>query len=313
MFERAVARHPASVPLWRAYLDLAARARASKRWRKVATRALRMHPREPGLWILAGRRAARNGDMDGARAYFMRGCRFCAADGAVWVEYARSEMEWLARVEAKIAAPAAKVVPEEKAKIVGGMDEDGNMQFSEDSDDGGEDEDGLVLPDPDAEFKKKGKRKVFSEEAVGKLEGNPALGGAIPLAIFDIAKKQPFFGAPAAEAFFDVFVPYTAVSSLQKILQHVLDCMVTSYPNHPSTFNCLVRQPLVGVDPHTSAYPKALREALARLKDGLEKTEDRAGLVAKTMAWIEPILAVEDLDNGIRIVLEHTKGKLESP
>jgi U3 small nucleolar RNA-associated protein 6 len=313
IFERGVSRHPASVALWRAYLDFAAKTRASRRWRKIAARALRMHPREAGLWSLAGRRAARNGDMDGARSYFMRGCRFCTAEPALWVDYARSEMEWLSKVQARRAKATKKEGsgPEPAPKISEAVDADGNVMFDEDTDDEEVDEDGLMLPDPDAEFKKD-ERKVLNDEGVDKLENNPALDGAIPMAIFDIAKKQPFFGAPAAEAFFDVFVTFTNVSSQQKIIEHVLDTMVTSHPDHPSTCNCFVRQPLVGVDPHTAAYPKALRESLARFKAVFETTEDKPSLVVKTLAWIDPVLAVEDLDSGIRTVLEHTRRRLES-
>ncbi len=62
------------------YLAFASKVKATKRWRKVATQALRMHPTDVGLWKLAGTRAARNGDMAGAREYFMRGCRFCNTD-----------------------------------------------------------------------------------------------------------------------------------------------------------------------------------------------------------------------------------------
>lgn len=311
-----MSRHPASVPIWRAYLDFAAKTRASRRWRKIAARALRMHPREAGLWSLAGRRAARNGDMDNARSYFMRGCRFCTAEPELWVEYARSEMEWLAKIQARKERASTKDGDggngrEVAHSIPETVDADGNVMFDEDSDEE-VDEDGLILPDPDAEFKKDKRKTVFNDKAVEKLENNPALDGAIPMAIFDIAKKQHFFDAPAAEAFFDVFVTFTGVPSQQKVTQHVLNSMLSSYPSHPSTQSCLVRQPLVGIEPHTAAYPKALRESLSRLKAGLETTEEKSELAARTLAWIEPTLALEDLDSGIRTVLEHTKRKIES-
>ena len=243
----------------------------------------------------------------------MRGCRFCTKRPVVWVEYARAEMEWLSRMEAKRAKAAGKTSGNQEQKRVAnttdGLDEDGNMQFDDDSDEDVADDE-LILPDPDAESGNGGP-KVFNDQSVQKLEHNPALDGAIPLAIFQIVQKQPFFDAIAAEAFFDIFAPFSSVSSQPKLLQHVLDCMITSYPSHPATCSCLVRQPLVGVDPHTAEYPKALRESLARLKTGLEETEDMAGLISRTIGWIDPVLAVEDLDSGIRVVLEHTKRKLE--
>lgn len=310
IFERAVTRHPGHLGLWLAYLDYAAKVKATKRWRKVVTRALRMHPSQASLWTLAGKRAARDGDMDGARGYFMRGCRFCTAGVEVWVEYARCEMEWLARMEAKKGRAKNTAGAPAPVKISSTVDEDGNMMFSDSSDDEG-DHDDVMMPDPDAQFRREKPKEVFSEEAVQKLENNPALDGAIPMAVFDIARKQTFFGASAAEAFFDVFASFPKLSCQPKLVQHVLDTMTAEYPAHPATCSCYVRQPLIGIEYNTVEFPKALRETLARLRSMLESTKDKSALAARTLAWIDPLLGFEDLDAGIRTVLEHAKRKLE--
>ncbi|KAH8890503.1 hypothetical protein GQ53DRAFT_747530 [Thozetella sp. PMI_491] len=314
IYERAVNRHPGNVQLWLEYLAFAAKVKATKRWRKVATQALRMHPRDVGLWTLAGTRAAQNGDMAGAREYFMRGCRFCTNDASLWIEYAKCEMEWLRRIEAKKGremkkgVTALQAIRAEEAAV-----QEGDMiALDEDSDEDDEDGPSLLLPDPEGDKAKKNKQKLFDEEAEKKLENSPALSGAIPMAIFDISKKQPFYGPEAAESFFELFGQSTGVSSHGKIVQHVLSSMEEQFPHHPSTCNCVVKAPIVGVDPHTAAFPKGLRESLALLSSNLEKTSDREALVAKTIAWIDPVLAIEDLDEGIRTVLEHTKRKLQN-
>lgn len=307
IYERAVFRHPGAAALWRQYLDYAADVKATRRWRKIATRALRLHPLDAGLWALAARRAARSGDMDRARSLFMRGCRFCSAEPALWLEYARAEMEWLGRMEGKkgtkALAAARSAETEEEEDVIRLVDD------SEEEDD--EDGDEVLIPELAAGGGKKAK-KMFDEEAVKKLEKSPALDGAIPRAIFDVSKKQPFFGADAAEAFFNLFSLFTDVGAQARLVQHVLDSMVELYPNHAATSSCLVRQPLIGVDVATAALPKALRESLARIKVQTEATEDRELFAAKTVGWIDPLLAREDLDAAIRTVLEHTKRKLES-
>ncbi|KAK3299501.1 U3 small nucleolar RNA-associated protein 6-domain-containing protein [Chaetomium fimeti] len=314
IFERAVLKHPGCVPLWRAYLDFAAHeAAAAKRWRRICTRALRLHPTDAGLWALAGRRAAQGGDMERARAHFLRGCRFCTGDAALWVEYARCEMEWLARVEAKKAGKGVRkgVNVMEAVKATEAVQEGDIMLFDDEDEDDSGDEGGLLLPDPDAQGGKMAKAEVFDEEATKKMEQSPALSGAIPIAIFGIAKKQPFFGPAAAETFFDAFAGFGNVSSQGKIVQHVLDTMVELFPNHPCTCSCQIRQPLVGVDVRTAAFPKALRESLARLKSGMEKTQDKKELASKVVAWMDVILATEGLDAAVKTVLEHTKRSLE--
>lgn len=312
IFERAVLKHPGCVPLWVAYLQFAAEAKASKRWRKIMTRALRLHPSNAGLWIMAGRRAAQNGDMERARAHFLRGCRFCTSEATLWLEYARCEMDWLARVEAKKAGNGVRkgVNVMEAIKATETTDQSGDMiEFDDDSDE--EEEDGLILPDPDANGGKM-KPKVFDEEATKKLEQSPALNGAIPMAIFDIAKKQKFFGPAAVEGFFDVFARFTHVTCQERILQHVLATMDELYPNSPEACSCHIRQPLIGVGIQTAEFPKALRESLGRLRTAMEKTDDKKALAQKIAVWTQSVLNTEGLDVAIKTVLEHTKQSMEA-
>lgn len=312
IFERAVLKHPGSLPLWTAYLDFAAReAKATKRWRRIVTRAIRLHPSDAGLWALAGRRAARDGDMERARAHFLRGCRFCTGEATLWVEYARCEMEWLGRVEAKKAGKGVRrgvAVMDAIQATEGGEQEGDYIEVGDEEEDSDED---IVLPDPDAPGGGAKKVAVFDAEATRKLEQSPALGGAIPMAIFDFARKQPFFGPVAAEEFFDLFAGFTGVSSHAKIVQHVLAAMEEAYPNHAATGSCQVRQPLVGVEVNTAEFPKALRESLGRLRAAMDKTEDKAALAEKMVVWLDTLLRVGGLDEGIRTVLEATKSSME--
>lgn len=313
IYERAVFRHPGCVTLWREYLDYAAKVKATKRWKKIITRALRLHPMDVALWKLAGRRAAFDGDMDGARGFFMRGCRFCNSTPELWVEYARVEMEWLERQQKK---KGGKDKGHEASNTTHAVDEGDNIMLGEDEDedefgDGAEGD--VLIPDPlAAEENKQARaaRQALEGDALKKLEMSPAMEGAIPKAVFDVARKQPFWDAPAGEVFFDMFAEFPRVSAQPTIIQHVLDAMVESYPIHPSTCSCLIRQPLIGVDATTAAFPRALREVLARIKTQTEKTQDKGVLASKTISWVVPILANKELDPGVRTVLEHTKRKL---
>lgn len=319
IYERGVLRHPGSLLLWRAYLDFAARVKATKRWRKIVTRALRLHPTDIALWRLAGRRAVADGDMEGARGLLMRGCRFCSDREDLWVEYARVEMEWLAKMDKKqkSGGKGGAKKGHEGSLAAHAVQEGDVMMFDEDEDEDEFGDDGdVILPDPlddvrDPEAKEA--RKILEEEALKKLEKSPALEGAIPKAVFDVARKQRFWGPTAAETFFDMFVEFTGVYAQPAIMQHVLDAMVESFPTHSSTCSCLVRQPLVGVHVTTAEFPRALREVLARIKTQMDTTDDKSALAAKTAAWVDPLLAGEDLDAGLRTVLEHTRRKLENP
>ncbi|KAJ0160494.1 U3 small nucleolar RNA-associated protein 6 [Colletotrichum tanaceti] len=316
IYERAVGRHPGRKDLWLEYLAYTADVKATKRWRRTMAAALRMMPTDADLWVFAGRRSASNGDMGGARGYFMRGCRFCTTEGTLWIEYARCEMEWLAKMEAKKGGAGKKKAEQENPLAGEKMDDDDEIKFHGGGDDDDDDEyddeqdedNALRLPVP-----AKYKTAALNEEDSRALKNNPALDGAIPTAIFDISRKQPFFGPETAERFFDMFAAFAGkVSSAAKIIAHVVDAMHQQYAAHPATWNCHIRLPLVGVSPDTPQFPLGLREVLSRLGRGLDETSDGKALRGKSLVWIELILLVGDLDEGIRAVLEHTKGKLQS-
>ncbi|KAJ2978776.1 hypothetical protein NQ176_g3632 [Zarea fungicola] len=176
----------------------------------------------------------------------------------------------------------------------------------DDSDDEGEDEDGIILPEPT-----RAQAKVIDTAAAQQLAAsNPALDGAIPIAIFDISCKQAFFKPDVAERFFFMLAPFRALPAHNRIAQHVLDTLTSQFPNDPVTASCLIRQPIAGVSPLTADFPRGLREVLPRLTQYLAASSDREALVRKTEAWIDECLAVEGLDEAIKTVLEHTKASL---
>ncbi|KAG6110717.1 hypothetical protein E4U31_005419 [Claviceps sp. LM219 group G6] len=302
IYDRSVNKHPGSSELWREYLNYTASVKAAKRWRKTMTGALRMMPHDVDLWIMAGRRSARNGDMASARGFFMRGCRFCNKDCRLWVEYAKSEMEWLVKVDKRKEVKGVdalrpdRVEDDDELRIVG----------SDDDDDDEEDVDGSSLPEPS-----KAQAKVIDKRAAEQLKSNPAMDGAIPMAIFDISRKQAFFTPEVAETFFFLFTSFKALSVEPKISQHVLDVLKEQFPEHPATCNCFIRQPILGVNPNTAEFPRGLREVLVRLGDKLDTTTDKLALSKKTAAWIDGYLALGDLDEAIREVLKRTRAKLD--
>ncbi|KAG5918321.1 hypothetical protein E4U61_001853 [Claviceps capensis] len=301
IYDRSVNKHPGSSELWREYLNYTASVKAAKRWRKTMTGALRMMPHDADLWIMAGRQSARNGDMASARGFFMRGCRFCNKDCRLWVEYAKSEMEWLVKVDKRKEVKGVDALRPDRVE-----DDDELRIIGSDDDDEEEDVDGSSLPEPS-----KAQAKVIDKRAAEQLKSNPAMDGAIPMAIFDISRKQAFFTPEVAETFFFLFTSFKNLSVEPKISQHVLDVLNEQFPEHPATCNSFIRQPILGVNPKTADFPRGLREVLVRLGDKLDTTTDKVALCKKTAAWIDGYLALGDLDEGIREVLKHIKGKLE--
>lgn len=286
------------------YLEYTRQAKAIKKFKVVMTAAIRLHPTKPELWLYAARWSLESeADMNGARSYMQRGTRFCSRSKELWIEYAKLEMIYLAKIAIR-------------RKILG-LDVDPITEYPEAMDtieEGpGFDTGADVIAIPD--FKDNAIRPSMIEsikvdsEATKDPMTTPALNGAIPLAIFDAARKQPFFDASAAGDFFDMFATFTQVRALSNILQHVLDVMTEVEENGPCTCDSFIRQPLIGLDPTAPEFPGALGTALDRLKESLMRTNDRETLVKKTAAWVNAIIEVEGLDPGIRTVLEHTMRK----
>lgn len=297
------------------YLEYARKTKAMKKFKVALTAALRLHCTNTGLWLYAARVSLEEeNDMGAARSYMQRGTRFCNRGPELWVNYAKLEMIFLAKIAARrrILGLDKPAMPAAAAAEAAKEDEDTAMEGTAFGD-----EDEIKFP----EFKAQKLDtemmegvKVSDAEVASDVPNpmdTPALNGAIPLAIFDDAQKQPFFTPAAAEQFFDMFTVFVGVHCLEKLLDHVLDVMKEKFPHAAETWNCYVRQPVVGVSPLTAEYPKALTVALGRLKEAKENVKDQRLLAKKTKAWIEKTLAVEGLDEGIKTVLGFTAKKLE--
>ena len=244
--------------------------------------------------------------MNGARSYMQRGTRFCTRSKDLWIEYAKLEMIYLAKIALRRSILGLDVdrSSKEDTEAVEGATEDPGFATSADM---------IAIP----AFNTNALRpsmiegvKVDTEAAKDPMT-TPALNGAIPLAIFDAARKQPFFSPAAAEDFFVMFSAFPQVRCLPNILQHVLDCMTELYPADACTCNCYTRQPIVDIEPTSADFPAALGVALDRMKESKAKVKDKKELSRKSKAWVESVMAVEELDPGIQTVLKHTLRKLE--
>lgn len=305
IFDRGTKKHPGDIALWMSYLEHARDVKATKKFKTILTAAIRLHPLKSHLWLYAAQYSLEEeADMNGARSYMQRGTRFCTTSRELWIQYAKLEMIYLAKI-----AMRRKVLGLDYEKTAGeieeGSAEDPGFATSQDI---------IAVPEFNAVTIRPSMIQGIGvdSEATKDPMTTPALNGAIPLAIFDAATKQQFFCASAAEDFFDMFAQFTQVRCLPRILQHVLDTLIETYAVDPCTGNCFIKQPLVGIEPTTADFPAALIEALDRLKEWLGKTKSKPDLVKKTKAWMEPILEVEDLDPGIETVLRHTIRRLDS-
>lgn len=295
VLDRATKKFHGDVGLWMQYIEYARKEKAYKKLSQIFSSVLRLHPTKPELWIYAAKYAMdTQADMTEARSYMQRGLRFCKSSRLLWLEYAKLEMLYVAKIAArgKILGLGQESISK---KTVAGT-EDGttaDTSMIPENTAGGRDSD---LDTSDAVD------QVSSES----LSAKPAFSGAIPIAIFDAAMKQFSNDITSAQQFFDMFARFSDVTSTQTVLDHVLQAMLETDPSAPSTMICFIRHPTILVETTSVEFPRALGSALERLKPSLEKTSSAGDLAARIIGWVLELLENEELDDALRRVLSVT-------
>ncbi|EGP83449.1 uncharacterized protein MYCGRDRAFT_63935, partial [Zymoseptoria tritici IPO323] len=252
ILDRATKKFPGDMGLWMQYINFCKKEKANKKLAKVFTAVLRLHPRDWSLWVLAAKHYAETqGDMGTARSYMQRGLRFCKDEKKLYLEYAKLEMVYLAKLAAR-------------RKILG---LDGSREEKEDIE---EDDNMIALPTITAEDIDLDAGKGIEEidqAALQRLAAAPAFSGAIPVAIFDSAMKQLKNNAlPAAEDFFDLVASFNQVPASEKILQHILEQLQSTAPTAIETTICEAKHHMLNIPLQSAEFPPALGQGLARLK-----------------------------------------------
>lgn len=301
IFDRGTKKHPGDLALWISYMEYLKASKANKKLKSILTVVIRLHPTESELWIYAARWALESEmDMNGARSYMQRGIRFCTSKSELWIEYAKLEMIYLAKIQMR-----RKILQLDdetpKDGVANSNDPKNELIFS-----------GLQDMVSITDFNKETPRldtshldSCVDSEARMDIMKTPALNGGIPIAIFDAAHKQSFFCASVAANFFDMFTTFSQIYCSTKVLHHVVQNMLECFPADSATWSCFTIQPLIGIDQLSPDFPKALRLSLERVKESLQKTSDKDSYKDLTKDWIKKYFNIENSDPGIRAVIQH--------
>jgi U3 small nucleolar RNA-associated protein 6 len=287
LYNRAVRKFSGDLDLWMQYIDFTRKEKAFKKLNEIFTSVVRLHPTKPGLWIYAARYFMdTQADITNARSYMQRGLRFNKNSENLWLEYAKLETIYIAKI-----AGRRKVL---------GLDIDRSQQAAEEDPDA----DMIALPSVTAEDinPSLGKEEGDDEVALQNLASAPVLTGAIPIAIFDSAMKQ-FRDDPAlAEQFFDMFAEFNLLPCLKRILQHILEHLQRTSPQAVNTVLCEVRLQMVGVHPTSPEFPPALRSALSMLDSNIQQhPEMTTHLAGGAIRQILPSLRIVEESDEIAL------------
>lgn len=289
------------------YIEFARKQKSSKKLSELITSVLRLHPTKPELWIYAANYVMEErNDIIEARAYMQRGLRFCKESKNLWIEYAKLEMTYVARI-----ATRGQILGLNKNRsieeVVSNVDRDYDNPFTQSE---------LVSSGQDLDFQK---LEFIDRSILDKLEALPVVSGAIPIAIFDAAMKQFGGDESVGENFFDMIAEFREVPHTVKFLQHITSSLLNTGPLSPAALSCFIRQPLVGVEALSPRFPGALGMVMDRLHSTMqdsatfigakEDPSSRSLLSSKIMKWMLSFIS-DDLDPDITKVIAVTLKKL---
>jgi U3 small nucleolar RNA-associated protein 6 len=297
VLERGVRRFQGDMGLWMQYLEFCRKEAANKKLAKALTQCLRMHPIKWDIWTWAAKYYfEQQADMPTARSYMQRGLRFCKREQKLWLEYAKLEMLYVAKIAARRKILGLDI--ERTAKQIDStLDADADM---------------MALPDVTAdEIKPEGApepKQAVDEEALKKLAASPALNGDIPRIVLETAMRD-FNDPTLAEHFFDVFAAFTDVPCTSKLLQNIIDYLSNqqSAASKISMHICLAKLELLETNTQeaieAAEFPLKLAKALSVLKKAIgESPKHNADLAEKVVALLLPYFKFE-LDEDIERVL----------
>ncbi|KAL8738902.1 MAG: hypothetical protein Q9181_000354 [Wetmoreana brouardii] len=302
ILDRATRKFYGDTALWLQYLTFARKQKSNKKVAQIITNMLRLHPTSPELWIYAANYSLdERGDTTEARGYMQRGLRFCRRSKHLWSAYLRLEMIQIVKILAR--------------RQILGLD-----QISAKNDDslvdgeiGG---DIVALPhitmeDMDSEHH----TAISAHQTIpnDEISSTPALTGAIPIAVFAAAMEEFPNDAIFGAQLFDSVAEFQSLQSAKKILQHIVEVLMTTAPTSAESLRCFIHEPVVGVDVSSTELPGALIKVLDRLdltmrkldslKEPLAQTQTRGNICRHIIPWILRYLEAPELDSDIRAVL----------
>lgn len=185
-------------------------------------------------------------DMLAARGYMQRGLRFNKKSKALWLEYTKLELIYINKILIR-----RKILGIDKA-VAEGQDGESTQIVPKVSE---EDKD---------EFKQDHTMNVLAMENV---ETNPALNGAIPMAVFDEAIKEFEGDEDFALDFFDLFASFPDLHCYKNLLQNAFEHIEESYPHSPQTYAIRIELPLYGISVSDASIVPAVTTFLTGIRN----------------------------------------------
>ena len=225
-----------------------------------------------------------HGDMTEARSYMQRGLRFCKNKKTMWIQYARLEMSYIAKIHARRQILGIEAQDDTPPQVLAA------------------DKSITSVAELAVESIQHPEESEVDATALSKLETIPVQSGAIPVAVFDGAMAQFNNDPSVAELFVEMLSDYDDIPAARQIFQHIANALGQQGDNLWARHACEIQMLVVGIPTSSVEYPSAFREALRVLKEARAKNSNGAGLNRWAQHWLQKLLEDEDLDPALQTV-----------
>jgi U3 small nucleolar RNA-associated protein 6 len=261
---------------------------------------LQKFPSTAELWILAAQyEYETNFNITGARNLFLRSLRLNPEKRELWLEYAKLECFYILKIL-------------ERRKILG-LDK-AQEQVSEDLN-AFQDQDEITLP-------------TITEEELQKTDGpqldplltspltdiskNPALNGAIPLAVYSSAITTRPDDICLVARFYDMFASlHPRVPFINLALDKVKEHLEETFPGRGQTLLVQIKDHARGLDPTSKGFPAAIREMIkAANRISSLSIPERKECCKGLLRYLEGVSLIEGLDENLQKAIKLFEGRL---
>lgn len=256
-------------------------------------------PSSAELWILAAQyEYDTNFNISGARNLLLRSLRLNPEKRELWLEYAKLECLYILKIM-------------ERRRILG-LDKKEDVEMEDKSD--FKDENEIVLPRiTQEELQKDGPRlDPLLTSPLTDVSSNPALNGAIPLAVYSSAITSRPDDINLVAGFYDIFVPFhSGLSFIDSALEKVRKHLEEKFDGRGKTLLVQIKDQFRGVEPTDKQFPAAMREMM-KMANAIPKLQvkERKECCSGLLLYLQKVSQTERLDENLQKVIKILQGRV---
>lgn len=265
-------------------------------------RALQKFPSSTELWILAAQHEyEHNTNITGARNLLLRSIRLNPEQRQLWHEYAKLECLYILKIMERRRILGLDTLSKEDVVDETGFDGTDEIHLPS-----------ITQEDLTTTSDESQKEKDLLLSPLTNIATNPALNGAVVMAIYASAIESRPDDILLLAGFYDVFTPfYSGLTFINSSLETVKTRLVEEFPGRGKTLFVQIRDHARGVDPTDIKFPSSLREMMKTANQiPLLPFKERKICCSDLLAYLDRISNTPNLETNLQKVVSIFKERV---